>query len=54
MSDRFDFRRGNTLASFAEAQLKCIEYSYLDSTQINLPFDLITGKQQFVKNTENF
>ena len=26
MSDKFDFRRGNTLASFAEAILKMIEY----------------------------
>ena len=43
MSDKFEFRKGNTLASYAEAISKMMEYQLLDTTQVRVPFDIITG-----------
>jgi hypothetical protein len=40
----FEFRRGNTLASFAQTFRTLLELSTRDSRSLRVPFDIMTGK----------
>jgi hypothetical protein len=44
LNGNFEFNQGNTLASFAESFLQYLELAMKDSTNINLPMDLFSGK----------
>ena len=42
---KFEFKKGNTLAMFAEAFSASFDLNLKDSGDLKVPFDLITGKQ---------
>lgn len=56
ITGKFEFKKGNTLASFAEAMLNFLEMNTKDTHALVAPFDFITGKQQmqFGNEQRNF
>jgi len=44
LSGKFEFKRGNTLASFAEAMNLKLEMNIKDSQSLRAPYDFHTGK----------
>ena len=43
---KFEYKKGNTLASLAEAFLYSLEINSKDSSKLDVPFDIMNGKQQ--------
>lgn len=46
---KFEFKKGNTLAMFAEAFTYKLDLNLKDSTALNMPFDIMNGAQQISK-----
>jgi len=44
LAGKFEFKRGNTLATFAEAYSNFIELNTKDSKGLKVPFDWVTGE----------
>jgi len=53
LSGKFEFKRGNTLASFAEAMNLKLEMTIKNGYDIQIPYDFQTGKQQMPKGSIN-
>ena len=49
LSGKFEFKRGNTLAMFAEAMTKAIDLNLKNTTTIKIPEDIMMGAQQMSK-----
>ena len=49
---KFEFKRGNTLAMFAEAFSASLDLNLKDSGDLKIPFDLLTGKQQMYRKND--
>jgi len=54
LSNKFEFKRGNTIASFAEVFGQLNESMIRDEYNVNAPYDFVTGKQQILNPFENF
>jgi hypothetical protein len=40
---KFEFKKGNTLAMFAESFSYCLDLNLKDSTSVNVPIDIMNG-----------
>ena len=49
LSGKFEFKRGNTLAMFAEAMTKAVDLTLKNTTIIQIPEDIMMGTQQLHK-----
>lgn len=49
LSGKFEFKRGNTLAMFAEAMTKALDLGLKNTTIIKIPEDIMMGTQQLNK-----
>ena len=49
---KFEFKRGNTLAIFAETFSSALDLNLKDTGGLKVPFDLVTGKQQMYRKND--
>ena len=49
---KFEFKKGNTLAMFAEAFSHSFDLNIKDSAALKVPFDILNGSQQMYKKNE--